>query len=88
MNKKLGCFQSGFRLGHQTPAVGIPFRLYEGEDVKELEFYAHNPEIAHTALQALSDSRTWQRSWTSTLVQDPNWEKATPVVKLLPPASA
>lgn len=55
---------------------------------RELEFYVHDAEIAHAALQALTDSQEWARGWSSTLEQDPDWEKATPVFQLLPQASA
>ncbi|MGZ8290133.1 MAG: DUF695 domain-containing protein [Telluria sp.] len=54
---------------------------------RELEYYVHDAEVAHAALQALIASRQWEREWSYTLEEDPDWDKATPVFQLMPQAN-
>jgi hypothetical protein len=54
---------------------------------RELLFYIHDPEITHTALQALLESRAWKRDWDYSMVDDPDWENAAYVFQLFPQAN-
>jgi hypothetical protein len=42
--------------------------------LRELLFLVHDPEIAHSALQALLNSRRWEREWDYRMDHDPEWE--------------
>lgn len=55
-------------------------------ELRELRFQVHDPEIAHSALQALIQGRTWEREWDYRMENDPVWEKASFVFQLFPQA--
>jgi Family of unknown function (DUF695) len=43
---------------------------------RELMFQVHNPEVAHSALQALLGSREWERAWEYRMESDLEWSNA------------
>jgi hypothetical protein len=51
-------------------------------ELRELYFMVHDPEIKHPALQALLKSRDWFRSWEYEMVSDREWEKAGYIFQL------
>lgn len=51
-------------------------------ELRELYFMVHDPEIAHPALQALLKSRNWSRSWEYRMSEDRAWEKAGYIFQL------
>jgi hypothetical protein len=54
---------------------------------RELLFQVHDPEVADTALQALLESRQWQRDWDYRMKQDFEWSSAANVFQLFPQAN-
>ncbi len=50
----------------------------------ELDFYVHDPEIAHPVLQALIKDPHRPRPWEYSMNHDPAWEQAAPVFRLFP----
>lgn len=54
---------------------------------RELLFQVHNPEIAHSVLQSLLNSRQWQREWEYRMEQDSEWSSAAYVFQLFPRAN-
>ncbi|MDJ0942684.1 MAG: DUF695 domain-containing protein [Kiloniellales bacterium] len=50
----------------------------------ELDYYVHDPEIAHEALQVLIKDPSRPRPWEYRMEADPNWEGAAPFFKLFP----
>ena len=53
-------------------------------ELRELRFQVHNPEIAHAALQKLLNGRDWERPWDYEMFSDPKWERAGYVFQLFP----
>jgi Family of unknown function (DUF695) len=51
-------------------------------ELRELYFMVHDPEIAHPALQALLKSRDWSRAWEYEMAEDRAWEKAGYIFQL------
>lgn len=51
---------------------------------REMEYYVHDGQIAHKALQAFIASQQSAREWNYTLDDDPAWDKANLISKLLP----
>ena len=49
---------------------------------RELLFQVHDPGITHTALQGFLASRTWERSWDYSIVNDQEWTNAAKVFRL------
>jgi hypothetical protein len=50
-------------------------------------FQVHDPEIAHTALQALLNGQGWERSWSYKMSEDRTWSNAAHIFKLFPLAN-
>jgi hypothetical protein len=55
-------------------------------EMRELLYQVHDPEVAHATLQALVDSREWERPWEYRMEHEPEWEQAGAVLGLLRPA--
>ena len=55
--------------------------------IRELAFQVHDPEIAHSALQDLLDTKEWKLFWRYEMRNDPEWEDAGYFFKLFPTAS-
>lgn len=55
-------------------------------ELRELLFQVHDPEIADAALKQLLDSKNWQRSWEYRMHEDPEWKEAAYVFALFPMA--
>ena len=55
-------------------------------ELRELLFQVHDPEIANAALQELLGSKQWQRSWEFRMREDPQWKEAAYVFALFPMA--
>ena len=55
-------------------------------DLRELLFQVHDPEIANAALQGLLNSRSWSRPWEYRMQEDPEWKEAAYVFALFPMA--
>ena len=53
-------------------------------ELRELRFQIHNPEIAHEALQKLLNSRVWSREWDYRMEEDVEWSNAANVFQLFP----
>jgi hypothetical protein len=53
-------------------------------ELRELRFQVHNPEIAHAALQELLNGKSWERQWDYEMFADPKWERAGYVFQLFP----
>jgi hypothetical protein len=53
-------------------------------ELRELRFQVHDPEIAHAALQALLKRKRWERPWEYEMLSDPKWERASFVFQLFP----
>ena len=53
---------------------------------RQLLFQVHDPEVAHSRLQELLQSREWEREWGYRMEEDPEWEKASFVLQLFPQA--
>jgi Family of unknown function (DUF695) len=51
-------------------------------ELRELYFMVHDPEIAHPVLQELLKSRSWSRSWEYRMSEDRQWEKAGYIFQL------
>lgn len=87
-----------FELGDGIESVVLKGKTAHGADnalflarstwneLRELRFQVHDPEVAHFALQALLQSRTWEREWGYRMENDPVWEKASFVFQLFPQA--
>ena len=52
--------------------------------VRELAYQVHDPDIVHESLQALIESKEWQRDWNFKMSHDPDWQKAGFWFKLFP----
>jgi hypothetical protein len=53
-------------------------------EIRELMFQVHDPEVAHSALQALLNRHKWERSWSYKMFEDRTWSNAAHVFKLFP----
>jgi hypothetical protein len=53
-------------------------------ELRELRFQVHDPEIAHVALQKLLSGNEWERQWEYEMLADPKWERAGYVFQLFP----
>jgi len=53
-------------------------------ELRELRFQVHNPEITHAALQELLSGKSWERQWNYEMFSDPKWECAGYVFQLFP----
>ncbi|MDB6014055.1 MAG: hypothetical protein JWL65_6305 [Gammaproteobacteria bacterium] len=53
-------------------------------EMRELLFQVHDPEIANSALQELLESRHWHRPWEYRMQEDPQWKEAAYVFALFP----
>lgn len=51
-------------------------------EVRELMFQVHDPEITHSELQRLLQGREWAREWSYRMEDDPEWEKASFIFQL------
>jgi hypothetical protein len=51
-------------------------------ELRELYFMVHDPEITHPALQALLKAKDWSRFWEYKMEQDRGWEKAGYIFQL------
>jgi Family of unknown function (DUF695) len=51
-------------------------------ELRELYFMVHDPEIAHPVLQELLKSKNWSRSWEYRMSEDRKWEKAGYIFQL------
>lgn len=51
-------------------------------ELRELMFQVHDPEIAHTDLQALLNGWHSEREWNYHMEQDPSWSSAGYVFRL------
>lgn len=51
-------------------------------ELRELYFMVHDPEITHPKLQALLKSRDWPRFWEYRMSEDREWEKAGYIFQL------
>lgn len=56
-------------------------------ELRELHYYVQDPEITHTALQALIESGHHKRHWEYQMKQDPQWEEAGWIFRLFPLAN-
>jgi len=54
---------------------------------RELLFQVHDPEIAHSALQVLLNSRKWEREWQYKMSNDKSWSNAAHLFRLFPSAT-
>ncbi len=45
-------------------------------ELRELRYQVHDPEIANDSLQSLLKSRDWQRPWEFEMKHQPDWENA------------
>ena len=54
---------------------------------RELLFQVHDPKIAHEALQALLNSRKWEREWEYKMSNDKSWSNAAHLFRLFPSAT-
>ena len=54
--------------------------------VRELSFYVHDPKAMHAAMQALVESRTWERVWSYQMAHDPQWVNGANLFQLFPQA--
>ena len=52
--------------------------------VRELAYQVHDPDIADESLQALIESKKWQRNWNFKMSHDPDWQEAGFWFKLFP----
>ena len=50
----------------------------------ELEYYVHDPEVAHEVLQALVNGPKKSRPWEYRMEHDPDWQGAAPTFKIFP----
>ncbi len=87
-----------FRIGDEIEAIVLGGQTESGatnalflsrstwNGVRQLLFYVHDPETAHLALEALLESRTWERPWDYRMENDALWERATYVFQLFPQA--
>ena len=85
-----------FRIGDEIEAVVLSGRTDRGaenalflarstwNELRELRFQVHDPEIAHTSLQELLKGRKWERPWNYEMFSDPTWERAGYVFQLFP----
>ena len=55
-------------------------------ELRELYYCIHDPEIAHTALQSLLSSGRPERHWNYRMSHDPEWTEAGWIFKLFPTA--
>ncbi len=53
-------------------------------EVRELLFQVHDPEIADIALRQLLRSSSWPRQWEYRMHEDPQWAEAAYVFALFP----
>ena len=53
-------------------------------ETRELMFQVHDPDITHSALQALLNSHKWERSWSYKMSEDRTWSNAAHIFKLFP----
>ena len=53
-------------------------------EIRELYFRVHDPEIAHKALQSLVNGPKMSRPWVYRMEHDPTWEHASPLFRLFP----
>jgi hypothetical protein len=77
-----------FRIGDEIEAVVLGGRTEQGSNnalflarstwdgCRELMFQVHNPQVAHSALQALLQSREWERAWEYSMENDLEWANA------------
>lgn len=56
-------------------------------ELRELYYYVHDPEIAHAALQAFIDTGHHERPWDYEMHQDAQWSEAGWIFKLFPLAN-
>jgi hypothetical protein len=87
-----------FEIGDQIEAAVLAGRTNHGgvnalflarstwNELRELRYQVHDPKIAHSALQALLNGRTWERPWEYEMEHDGEWEKAGHVFQLFPQA--
>ena len=53
-------------------------------ELRELLFQVHDPEIADSALRQLLESKSWDRPWEYRMHEDPQWKEAARVFALFP----
>ena len=85
-----------FEIGDEIESVVLSGRTNHGgvnalflarstwNELRELRFQVHDPEMAHAALQALLKGRKWERHWEYEMLSDPTWERAGYVFQLFP----
>ena len=56
-------------------------------ELRELYYCVHDPEIAHAALQALIESAPRERNWEYRMSHDPDWAEAGWIFRLFPIAN-
>jgi len=56
-------------------------------ELRELYYCVHDPEITHAALQALIDSGHHERHWEYKMNHDPEWNEAGWIFRLFPLAN-
>ena len=53
-------------------------------EMRELLFQVHDPEITHSTLQHLLESESWERPWEYRMQDDPQWKEAARMFALFP----
>jgi hypothetical protein len=56
-------------------------------ELRELYYCVHDPEITHGALQTLLDSEHHERYWEYRMSHDPEWSEASWIFRLFPIAN-
>lgn len=56
-------------------------------ELRELYYYVHDPEITHAALQVLIEAGHHERHWEYEMHQDPEWSEAGWIFRLFPLAN-
>jgi hypothetical protein len=69
--------------GHGSPNAVFLARSTWNE-TRELMFQVHDPEVTHSALQALLKRGEWERRWSYKLSEDRTWSNAARIFKLFP----
>lgn len=70
-----------------TVAGGAPNVLFLARStwnkICELNYYLHDPQVAHETLQILVNGPKMPRPWEYRMEQDPTWSSAAPFFKLV-----
>jgi hypothetical protein len=87
-----------FKLGDEIESTVLNGRTDRGAEnalflarstwnqIRQLLFQVHDPEVADSELQGLMNSRRWERHWDYKMQEDQSWENASFVFQLFPQA--